>query len=219
MPGVGGSTVQAADIHRLWEIFLLATIFVGGTTYALIFWCLVRYRRKDDRQPPQFKDQHVVEGVCAGIAVAIVIVLFIFSFNVERFVDRDPPNAAVYVRVTGFQWSWRFQYLGGGPTIIGTTAQAPVMVVPVGQPVHITITSADVVHAFFVPAFYFKRQAIPGFTSTFDFTVTRPGVYLGECAEFCGLNHAFMGFSVDARSPQAFAAWLARERGTKAQTP
>jgi cytochrome c oxidase subunit II len=85
--------------------------------------------------------------------------------------------------------------------------------------VQITITSADVDHAFFVPAFYFKRQAIPGFTSAFDIKVTRPGVYPGECAEFCGLNHAFMTFVVDARSPQAFAAWLAREREARAQAP
>jgi cytochrome c oxidase subunit II len=216
MPGGAGGTLQAEAIHRLWYIFLLATIFVGGTTYFLIFWNLIKYRRKDDRVPPQFRNQHVVEGVCVGAAVAIVIVLFVFSNNVERFVDLDPPNAPVRILVTGFQWSWRFEYLGGGPVVTGTPANPPVLVLPVGETVHFEITSADVVHSFFVPEFYFKRQAIPGYTSGFDFKVLRPGVYRGECGEFCGLDHAFMNFTVSAERKTAFAAWLARERQARA---
>jgi cytochrome c oxidase subunit 2 len=212
MPGGAGGTLQAEVIHRLWYIFLLGTILVGGTTYFLIFWNLVKYRRKDDRMPPQFRNQHLIEGVCIGLAVAIVIVLFIFSNNVEQFVDQDPPNAPVRIRVTGFQWSWRFEYAGGGPVINGTPQNPPMLMLPVGETVHFELTSADVDHSFFVPEFYFKRMAIPGFTSAFDLKVLHPGTYRGECGEFCGLDHAFMSFTVSAESPKAFASWLARER-------
>jgi cytochrome c oxidase subunit 2 len=210
---VGGATLQAEEIHRLWYIFLAATIFVGGTAYFLIFWNLIKYRRKEDRLPPQFSSQPVIEGLCIGSAVAIVIVLFVFSNNVERFVDLDPPNAPVRIRITGYQWSWRFEYLGGGPVVNGTPQNPPALVLPVGETVHFELTSADVDHSFFVPEFYFKRMAIPGYTSGFDLKVMHAGEYRGECGEFCGLDHAFMNFTVSARSPQAFASWLVRQRG------
>jgi cytochrome c oxidase subunit 2 len=214
----GGATLQAAEIHRLWNVFLLAGIGVGGTTYLFIFWCVFRYRRKDAALPPQFRGQNLVEAMCTATALAIVAALFVLTYRAELFVDRDPPKPAVTIRVTGFQWSWRFQYTGG-PTIVGTPARPPVMVVPVGRAVHIEITSADVDHAFFVPAFLFKRDAIPGFVSAFDLTVRRPGVYRGVCAEFCGLAHAAMNFSVSARSPQAFRAWLAASREARVPAP
>jgi cytochrome c oxidase subunit II len=219
MPGGAGGTLQAEVIHRLWYIFLLATIFVGGTTYFLIFWNLIKYRRRDERLPPQFRNQHVIEGLCIGAAVAIVVVLFVFSNNVERFVDQDPPNAPVRIAITGFQWSWRFAYQGGGPVINGTPETPPVLTLPVGQTVHFELTSADVDHSFFIPEFYFKRMAIPGYTSGFDFKVLHPGTYFGECGEFCGLDHAFMRFTVSAQSPQAFAAWLTRARDARSETP
>lgn len=219
MPGGTGATLQAESIHRLLFIFLLATIFVGGTTYFLIFWNLIKYRRKDDRVPPQFRGQHLIESLCIGTAVAIVLVLFVFSNDVEKFVDLDRPNAPVRIRITGFQWSWRFEYLGGGPVITGTPASPPTLVLPIGETVHFEITSADVVHSFFIPEFYFKRMAIPGYTSGFDLNVVHPGVYRGVCGEFCGLDHAYMNFSVSAQSQTAFAAWLARERPARARAP
>ncbi|HEV2440450.1 MAG TPA: cytochrome c oxidase subunit II [bacterium] len=209
----GGATLQAADIQHVWNVFLLAAIGVAGVVYVLIFWCILRYRRRGDGLPPQFRHHTGVETVCTALAVLIVAGLFALSYASEVRIERLDPRPAATVRVTGFDWSWRFEYAGGGPTVTGTPDHPPVLVVPVGRPVHIDITSADVDHAFFVPAFLFKRDAIPGLASAFDLVVTRPGVYRGECAEFCGLDHAAMNFTVSAVTPRAYDQWL-RERRT-----
>jgi cytochrome c oxidase subunit 2 len=209
----GGATVQAGDIHHVWNVFLLAAIAVAGIVYALIFWALVRYRRRDDRLPPQFSHHTAVELTCTIVAVLIVVGLFAVSYAAETRIERLNPRPAATIRVIGFDWSWRFEYMGGGPTVTGTPDRPPVLVVPAGRSVHIDITSADVDHSFFVPAFLFKRDAIPGLTSSFDLVVSRPGTYRGECAEFCGLDHAAMNFTVRAVPPQAYDQWL-RERRT-----
>jgi cytochrome c oxidase subunit 2 len=209
----GGATLQAGDIHHVWDVFLLAAIGVAGIVYILIFWCIVRYRRRSEALPPQFHHHAVVETACTVTALLIVAGLFALSYGAEARIERLDPRPAATVRVTGFDWSWRFEYAGGGPTVTGTPEHPPVLVVPAGRPVHIQITSADVDHAFFVPAFLFKRDAIPGLLSHFDLVVTRPGTYRGECAEFCGLDHAAMNFTVSAVTPQAYEQWL-RERRT-----
>lgn len=209
---LGEVTVQAADIHRVWDIFFLAAIGVAGTVYVLIFWCVIRYRRRNDQLPPQFRTHTAAEGTFTVIALLIVAGLFAVTYQAETRIERLNPRPATTVRVTGFQWSWRFEYAGGGPTVTGTPDHPPVLVVPVARTVRIDITSADVDHAFFVPAFRFKRDAIPGYVSSFDLVVTRPGVYRGECAEFCGLNHYRQNFSVSAVMPQAFDEWLRQAR-------
>ncbi|HEV2356099.1 MAG TPA: cytochrome c oxidase subunit II [bacterium] len=208
----GGATLQAGEIHRVWTVFLLTAAGVAGTVYALIFWSILRYRRRGDALPAQIRNHIVAEAVFTLIPLLIVAALFAVSFAAERRIERLDPRPAVTVRVTGFEWSWRFEYAGGGPTVSGTPNRPPVLVVPAGRPVRIVITSADVDHSFFVPAFLFKRDAIPGLVSSFDLSVTRPGVYRGECAEFCGLDHAAMTFTVSAVTSQAFDDWLRRSR-------
>lgn len=211
----GGATVQAGDIHHVWTVFFLAAIGVAAVVYALIFWALVRYRRRDDRLPPQVGHHTTVELTCTIIALTIVVGLFAVSYAAETRIERLNPRPAATIKVTGFDWSWRFEYTGGGPTVTGTPDRPPVLVVPAGRPVHIDITSADVDHSFFVPAFLFKRDAIPGLITSFDLVVSRPGTYSGECAEFCGLDHAVMNFTVRAVPPQAYDRWL-RERRSAA---
>lgn len=206
-----GATLQAGVIHHVWNVFLLAAIGVAGTVYVLIFWSLIRYRRRDDHLPPQFKFHAPAEIVFTGIPIVIVIGLFAVTYAAERRIERLDPQPAARVRVTGFDWSWRFEY-AGGPTVTGTPARPPVLVVPVGRPIRIDITSADVDHSFYVPGFLFKRDAIPGFVSSFDWVVNTPGVYRGECAEFCGLDHATMNFTVSAVTRQAFEQWLRGQR-------
>ncbi len=214
----GGATLQAGDIHRVWDVFLLAAIGVAGIVYILIFWCLIRYRRRNDRLPPQFHGHTVVETVCTVIALLIVAGLFALSYAAEVRIERETPKPAARVMVTGFQWSWRFEYRGG-PTVIGTPQHPPVLVVPAARTVHLEITSVDVDHSFFVPEFLFKRDAIPGLTSAFDLVVKHPGVYRGVCAEFCGLDHAAMNFTVSAVTPEAYEQWLRERRTAGAGTP
>jgi cytochrome c oxidase subunit II len=219
MPGPGGATLQAGEIHRVWDIFLLTAVAIIVTVYVLIFWSIVRYRRRTEQLPPQFHNHLPSELIFTAIPLLIVTGLFILTYHAETRVEHVAADPPVQIRVTGFEWSWRFEYGGGGPTVTGTPEQPPVLVLPVNQPVRIDITSADVDHAFFVPVFLFKRDAIPGFVSSFQWDLTRQGTYPGECAEFCGLDHATMNFTVSVRSQQAFADWLRRARASAKTVP
>jgi cytochrome c oxidase subunit 2 len=93
--------------------------------------------------------------------------------------------------------------------VVGTPDDPPEAVLPTGGPVRVVLTSPDVIHSFYVPEFLFKRDAIPGRTTSFDLTIERPGIYRGRCAEFCGLDHWRMRFTIRAVSPTEFEAWLA----------
>lgn len=204
-----GATEQALWMHSVWTIFAIAGAVVAAIVYALIFWCTVRYRRRQDSaEPPQFRNNVPLEVAYTIVPVLIVAALFYVSFRTEAAVERVAPDPPLTVDVTAFRWSWRFDYAGSGASVTGTPAQPPQLVLPVGEPVRIVLTSADVVHAFWVPAFLFKRDAVPGMRTVFEWDLTTAGVYDGRCAEFCGLDHAEHAFTVRAVAPDAFAAWL-----------
>jgi cytochrome c oxidase subunit 2 len=193
-------------------VFFVAALAVGGVVSALILWSVIRYRRREGGRSAQFRDNLPLEITYTVIPIAIVTALFVLTFRVENRVSRlsDPgaPEAPVAtIEVTAFNWSWRFDY-GNGVVVTGTPDDPPEMVVPVGEPVRIVLTSEDVVHAFYVRDFLFKRDATPGLVQRFDFLVDREGIYEGQCAEFCGLDHARMRFTVRAVSPAEFSTWL-----------
>jgi cytochrome c oxidase subunit 2 len=123
------------------------------------------------------------------------------------------PRADLDVRVTAARWEWRFDYPREGIAQVGTGTQIPTLVVPVGD-VRFALTSLDVVHAFFVPYLRFKRDAFPGRTTRFTLRFAAPGDHPaeGECAEFCGLRHAYMQFNVRVLRPAAFRAWARARR-------
>ena len=212
-----GGTSQGQDIGRLYQILFYTAIPVAVIVYGLIFWSIVRYRRgrgDPDRMPKQFRYHVPLEILYTVIPVAIVLGLFVITYNVEKKVDNVTANPAVRVRVTAFQWQWQFQYPDSGITVTGSPTTNPQMVLPVGQTVEIRLLSADVDHAFFVPDFLFKRDAIPGFPNTFDLDIDHPGVYRGECAEFCGVGHSGMNFTIRAVTPSQFRTWVSQHRGT-----
>ena len=210
-----GGTDQGADMHRLWAIFFVAGLLVGGLTLGLILWSAVRYRRRagDTSLPPQFRQHVPIEIAYVAIPIGIVIALFLLTVSTERRVDRVSATPAVVVSVQGFQWQWRFDYHDLGITVIGAPDQEPELVLPEGETVLIELTSADVIHSFFVPGFLFKRDAVPGIVNRFEIVPRIVGVYRGECAEFCGLGHASMDFAVRIVSPDEFRTWATTQGG------
>jgi cytochrome c oxidase subunit 2 len=131
-------------------------------------------------------------------------------------VDAVTSKPAVTVDVTAFRWQWRFDFPQHRFSIIGvagTPTTGPTIVLPVGQTVHFDVTAVDVIHSFYVPEFNFKRDAIPGTVNRFDITIPRAGRFRGECAEFCGVDHADMTFYIRAVSQPAFDAWVQRNEG------
>jgi len=139
-------------------------------------------------------------------------VLFGVSVNTERSVNHVGDDAAATVDVIGFQWSWQFHYRGEGVTITGVPGRGPELVLPVGQPSHLRLFSADVNHSFWVPDFLSKRDLIPGVRNEIEVTPTKTGDYVGRCAEFCGLDHWRMNYSVRVVSRSDYEAWLAKAK-------
>lgn len=220
-----GSTEQGRDIRNLWIVFVVAAIGVAGLVYGLIAWSLVRYRRRAGDDPDALGRQiHAnvpIEVVYTAIPVAIVVVLFAMSFRTEQRVTDLADDPATTIEATAFAWGWRFEYPDEDVTIVSPpsspTEPGPEIVLPVGAPTRIVLRANDVVHAFWVPDFNFKRDAIPGRTTVFDLTPLETGTFRGVCSEFCGLNHAFMTFSVRVVDLGEFDAWVASAADEEAE--
>lgn len=214
-----GATVQGRHISSLYQLLFWFAIPIGGLVYGLMLWSILRYRRRknDDGSLPKQTRYHLpLEITYTAIPVVIVLVLFGFTISTMAKVDKVSPNAAATVDVTGFRWQWRFDYPGYAFSIVGvggTPSSGPTLVLPTGGTVHITLRAADVIHSFFVPDFNFKRDAIPGVTNQFDLTIPDAGVFRGECAELCGIDHSDMTFFIRAVAPAQFRAWLQDHRG------
>jgi cytochrome c oxidase subunit 2 len=215
MPAGGDS--QGQDITHLWQIFFWASVGVASIVYGLIFWSLLRYRRRGRTDtPPQFREHMPLEITYTTIPILIVAALFVVTMRTEGRVLALSPDPDVTVHVEGYTWGWRFAYEGTGIEVSSTPDGAPPeLVLPEGETTRIVLTSQDVIHAFFVPGFLFKRDAIPGRTSEFQLSPDRTGSYQGECAEFCGLDHAFMRFSVRVVPSSEYQTWVAQHQTTE----
>ncbi len=217
------ATTQGQSTFNLYQIFFWAGAVVAAIVWILTTFAVLRYRRRGDARsdalPSQVRDNGKLELLWTGLPFLIVGVLFVFTVLTLNTVDAMPPNPDVTVDVVAFRWSWQFTYAGQGVVVDGDATHVPELVVPAGQTVHIVLTSADVAHAFWVPAFLFKRDAIPGITNQFDFNVKQPGTWTGQCAEYCGLYHDQMTFVVRAMPAQQFEAWLAARRAAGSPGP
>lgn len=202
-----------------WFIFVAAGTAVGLFVYACIVWCLIAYRRKDGRDAASFDGNPPLEIFYAVIPLLIVVALFVVTFLIEMPIDHvayassgaagtNPPNR---VLVTAFRWSWRFEY-PNGVSAYGTPLAAPTLYLPLNETSELDLRSADVTHSFWVPAFLFKRDAIPGMTNVFDITPNRAGSFVGRCAQFCGLDHALMSFVVSVVPAVQYRRMLAERK-------
>jgi len=209
---------QAADLYL--PIFLLAVaifILVEG----LLIIVAVRFRRKrgDDALPGQRHGNNVLEVLWTAIPALVVGILFVVSTGVLLKVDAIAPNPAVTVDVTGFQWQWTFDYHDQGLSFTGAGKDGPEMVVPVHETIDIRLHSDDVIHSFYVPQFFRKLDVVPGRINEFQVNVEQEGTYGGQCAEFCGLSHSDMYFTVRAVDRATFDQWVIDEQAKAAQTP
>jgi cytochrome c oxidase subunit II len=194
-------------MREAWLIFIGAGTFVGLYVYACVGWCLIAYRRRANRTPSNFDGNSRLEMLYVALPIAIVIVLFAVTAEIEMPIDRVSAAPSNRVAVTAFRWSWRFEYPNGATTV-GTPGNPPTLYLPEGETTEIDLRSADVTHSFWVPAFLFKRDAIPGMTNAFDLDPDRLGRFPGRCAQFCGLDHALMTFVVAVVSRAAYQRYL-----------
>jgi cytochrome c oxidase subunit II len=228
-----GATTQGKDEFKLWVGMVIAGLIVAVLVWGLIFWAIFRYRRKDDTIPRQFHEHVLLEIIYTVIPVIIVAGIFYFTVVTENEVDAVTSHPSEVVHVLAYQWGWKFTYYDSAgryqgvriqtsaePKLLAQSAfssEYPQLVIPDNESVRIVLNSSDVIHGFYIPAFNFSRYAQPGVTNTFDFTPTTPGLYRGQCTQFCGLYHSEMLFSVRVESPTAFSSWLSSQQSSQAQ--
>ncbi len=211
------ATEQAKSSREMWILFTWVGLAVAAIIWGLIFYCVVHFRerRNDDGSfPVQFRRNDRMQLVYTVLPMALVIGLFAFTYPAERHIETIAPTQGLIVDVTGFRWSWRFSYPAFGAVVNGSEDRAPELVLPVNETTRFNVTSVDVDHSFWIPAFLFKRDAIPGLRNVFDLTPTTLGTFRGECGEYCGLEHAHMLFNVRVVTRDAFARW-ARQHTVK----
>ena len=224
---VGGATPatdRGVATRSLYNIvfFIGATIFV--IVEVMIVFTVFRYRRKpgDETLPAQTHGNNLVEVIWTAIPTAIVLFLFVLSWQTLNTVEAKAVSD-VHVRAVAARFQWRFDYLDANGATIFSQA-LPVgpdggLTLPVGEAITVTLKSEDVIHAFYVPKFLFKRDAVPGRDNTFSFTVEEPGTYRGQCAELCGAYHGSMVFEVHALPKADFETWLKTQVDKANATP
>ncbi|HEY7281470.1 MAG TPA: cytochrome c oxidase subunit II [Actinomycetota bacterium] len=220
-PTITDSGQKVASLYNI--VLVIAIVVFVGVELAIIYNAL-RYRRhkNDDTLPEQTHGNNRIEVVWTLIPSLIVLALFVMSMVVLADVNHEDPNDRLTVRVTGFQWQWKFEYFKDeaatqayGVTIeAASQTQPPTLVVPVGERIHFELESADVNHSFYVPEWLFKRDLIPGLHNSFDMTIQpryAGNMYHGQCAELCGDFHNEMTFEVQTMTSSQFQTWIAAE--------
>ena len=209
------ATAEGRDIEALYRVFLGLGAVVAGIVYLIATFAVLRYRRRagddDGTLPKQVRGNTRLEAVWTALPLLTVGGLFVGTLLVLGRTEARAAAPAAEIRVEAFRWGWTFSYPAAGVEVAGVGTQGPEVVVPVGRPVRFVLTSPDVVHSFYVPRFLFKRDVIPGRENTFDITVAEPGSYGGQCAEYCGVGHAYMPFTVRAVPLAEYEAWLAQQ--------
>lgn len=207
-------TREGESILTLWRVLFWTAAVLGAVVIGLIAWCVLRYRSPGSTElPPQSGGNVPLELVYTAVPVVVVGVLFAMTVATDAETTTLRHRPALTVDVTGFQWQWRFEYPEQRVAVQGGPRVPPELVLPADRVVHLRLRSTDVIHSFFVPGFLTKRDVIPGVRNTIEVRPQRTGTYGGHCAEFCGLDHARMNFTVRVVSPAAFAAW-ARARAS-----
>jgi len=192
---------------------------------ALVAWCAWRYNAARNPTPATWSHNTPLEIAWTAIPALILVLIAIPSFRLLYFMDRVQ-DADMTLKITGHQWYWTYEYLDhdlqfdalmvqdadlqpGQRRLLTTDNE---VVLPVGVPIRIQLTADDVIHAWAVPAFGIKTDAVPGRLNETWVTITEPGVYYGQCSELCGVNHAFMPIMVRAVPPEQFQAWVEESR-------
>lgn len=212
---------SAPHMLELWIGAWIAAGVVGVLVWGLIIWSIVRYRRRsDDEVPLQVRYNLPIEALYTIAPFVAIFVLFYHTVVAQQAVLPDEEAVDHEVLVVGQQWSWTFNHLGedgldaegsdGNDVFtVGTVADRPTLVLPVDETVRFRFRSPDVIHSFWIPAYYFKMDVIPGRENTWITTPTETGTFEGRCAELCGLSHSRMLFDVEVVEPAEYDEYLA----------
>ena len=238
-PTDGGIGLQpAASPLKVEAIFfhdvILMPIITGITllVLGLIVWLCIRYNKKSNPVPAKWSHNTLIEIVWTVLPVLVLVFISLFSFRL-LFAYHDMPTPDLTVKATGNQWNWSYEYPDQGiaeyvssmlpedeiasrgmPHSLYRLAADEPIVVPVGKTVRVLVTAADVIHAFALPAFGLKTDAVPGRVNETWFRADRVGTFYGQCSELCGSEHAFMPIQINVVTQAEFEAWVASKGGS-----
>lgn len=218
----------------LHNILLVIIFGVSLLVLAVTIYIIVRFNRKANPVPSTTTHNLKLEAIWTTIPILILIVIGWVALPIHYKME-EVPEAAMTIKVTGYQWYWGYQYpdqggfsfdsymlkdedaaARGEPRLLAVDNR---VVVPVNTPVRIQLTGADVIHSWAVPAFGVKRDAVPGRLNETWFEATKEGVFYGQCSELCGVKHGFMPIAVEVVSKEKFDAWVAEKQKAAGITP
>jgi cytochrome c oxidase subunit II len=195
------ASTLAPRVDALYLFLIAVSAFFTGLIFVLLFYFVIRYRRRSEaEQPVPMIGSLRLELVWTFIPLALTMGMFVWGADLY-FTTMRPPNDALEIYVVGKQWMWHFQH-PEGPREINE------LHVPIGRPVKLIMTSQDVIHSLYVPAFRIKMDVVPGRYTTTWFEATKTGEYHLFCAEYCGTAHAGMGGRVHVMRPTQYEQWL-----------
>nr|WP_231701759.1 cytochrome c oxidase subunit II [Halopseudomonas salegens] len=225
-----GVTEVSRSVFSLHMIIFWICVIIGVIVFGVMFYSMFAHRKSRGAVASKFHEHLGVEVLWTVIPLLILVVMAVPATRV--LIDiYDSEDADMDVLITGYQWRWGYDYLGEDVSFMSnmSTSDDEVfnlvdkgenyllevdnpLVVPVGQKIRFLITSADVIHSWWVPAFAVKKDAIPGFINEAWTRIEEPGVYRGQCAELCGIDHAYMPIVVVAKEQAEYDEWLAEQK-------
>ncbi|MCE9633398.1 MAG: cytochrome c oxidase subunit II [Methylophilales bacterium] len=228
-------TEIATQIYDLHMLIMYVCIAIFIVVFSIMFYSLYKHRKSAGHKAVQFHEHHMLEVVWTIIPALILIGMAVPATK-TILAMKDTREADMTIKATGHQWKWEYEYLGKDVRFISTLATpqeqihntAPKgehyllevdnpVVVPVGKKVRVLLTAQDVIHAWWVPSFGVKQDAIPGFIKETWFRVEKEGTYRGQCAELCGKDHGFMPIVVEAVSEEKYNEWIASKKAAAAE--
>lgn len=230
-----GVTPYSETVYDLHMLILNVCIAIGVVVFGLIFYSIFAFRKSNGAKPAQWHESTKVEVIWTLVPFIILIGMAVPATHALIMME-NTGGSDMTIKVTGYQWKWHYQYVDEGINYFSTLANdsnlarqlksgvdpASVpnyllevdnhLVVPVGKKIRFLTTAGDVIHAWWVPALGWKRDAIPGYINESWALIEQPGVYRGQCAELCGKDHGFMPIVVEALSEADYAAWVEKKK-------
>ncbi|HTQ98882.1 MAG TPA: cytochrome c oxidase subunit II [Candidatus Acidoferrum sp.] len=233
-----GVTEISRETHHLHMTVIYICVAIGIVVYGVLIYSLIAYRKSRGAVPAKFSHNTTAEIIWTIIPFVILIAMAIPSTRVLMEIY-DNKDSSLDIMVTGYQWRWQYKYMSdkGAPVVYFSNLATPQeqiqnypgsisaekgehyllevdepLVIPVGKKVRFLLTSADVIHAWWMPDFAIKKDAIPGFVNEASVIAEKPGIYRGQCAELCGRNHGFMPIVVEVKEQADFDAWYAEKQ-------
>lgn len=236
-PGINmpyGVTTISHEIYHLHMACFYICCVIGVLTFGVLFYSLVKFRKSTGAEAAHFHEHLGIEILWTIIPTLILVALAVPATIVLKHIH-NTDESALTIKITGYQWKWRYEYLDQGISFFSTLAttqdqinnKSPKnewyllevdneLVVPVNTKVKLLVTADDVIHSWWVPDLGVKQDAVPGFINENWIFVTTPGTYRGQCGELCGVNHGFMPIVVKAVPEAEFAQWVKAHQKTAA---